>query len=66
MAAVGVESHCSSVAWPLAGAPFMRAALIKLNESLKKDMGVGGDLLGRKRGLEGEREGGEGTRGRVV
>lgn len=42
-----------------------QAALIKLNESLQKDMGVGGDLLGRKRGLEGERRRGR-DRGRVM
>lgn len=37
-------SGVATAMWPL----LMQAALIKLNESFKKDMGVGGDLLGTR------------------
>lgn len=37
----------------------VQTALIKLNESLKKDMGIGEYLWGRKRDLEGERRRGK-------
>lgn len=40
----------------------MQAALVKLNESLKNNTGVEGDLLGSKRGIRGgeRRRGGDG------
>lgn len=47
-------SGVATATWPL----LMQAALIKLNESFKKDIGVGGDLLGKKRGLTERERGG--------
>lgn len=45
-------SGVATATWPL----LMQAALIKLNESFTKDIGVGGDLFGKKGDLQRERE----------